>query len=120
MDHFAGKRTGLRGGAWLLLVLGTFGTIAATVTGLVAHLAYEDDSVLLSAIDPHQSLGFATTALFVGPTVWRWRSVRGGDAGGTRAYLAVALAGLAVLGPTGFLVGNLLMEWGIGVRGVTR
>ena len=48
MDYFAGKRPGLRGGAWLLLVLGALGTVAATVTGLVAHLAYEDDSILFS------------------------------------------------------------------------
>ena len=121
MDYFAGKRPGLRSGAWLLLVLGTLGTIAATVTGLVAHLAYEDDSILLSAIDRHQYLGFATTALFVGLTAWRWRSMRrGGDAGGTRVYLLVALAGLVVLGLTGFLGGGLLTEWGIGVKGITR
>ncbi len=73
MDYFAGKRPGLRSGAWILLVLGTLGTVAATVTGLLAHLAYEDDSILLSAIDRHQYLGFATTALFIGLTAWRRR-----------------------------------------------
>ena len=83
MDYFAGKRPVLRSGAWLLLVLGTIGTVVATVTGLVAHLAYEDGSILLSAIDRHQYLGFATTVLFVGLAAWRWRSMRrGGDAGG--------------------------------------
>ena len=121
MDYFAGKRPGLQGGAWLLLVLGALGTVAATVTGLVAHLAYEDDSILLSAIDRHQYLGFATTVLFVGLAAWRWRSMRrGGDVGGTRAYLVVALVGLVVLALTGFLGGNLLTEWGIGVKGITR
>ncbi len=96
MDCFAGKRPGL------LLVLGT---IAATITGLVAHLACEDDSILLSAIDRHQYLGFATTALFAGLTAWRWRSMhRGDEAVDTRSYLAMAL----------------LTEWGIGVRGITR
>ena len=118
MDYFAGKRPGLRSGAWLLL--GTIGTAVATVTGLVAHPAYEDDSILLSAIDRHQYLGFATTALFVGLAAWRWRSMRRGDVGGTRAYLVVALVGLAVLALTGFLGGNLLTEWGIGVKGITR
>ncbi len=121
LDYFAGKRPGLNGGAWLLLVLGTLGTLAATVTGLVAQLAYGDDSVLLSAIDCHQYLGFATTVLFVGLTAWRWRSMRrGGDAGGTRSYLVLALAGLVVLGVTNCIGGNLLTEWGIGVKGVTR
>ncbi len=73
MDYFAGKRPGLRSGAWILLVLGTLGAVGATVTGFLAHLAYEDDSILLSAIDRHQYLGFATTALFVGLTAWRRR-----------------------------------------------
>ncbi len=83
MDYFAGKRPGLRSGAWILLVLGTLGTVVATVTGLLAHLAYEDDLILLSAIDRHQYLGFSTTALFVGLTAWRWRSMRrGSDVGG--------------------------------------
>ena len=118
MDYFVGKRPGLRSGAWLMLVLGTLGTIAATITGLVAHLAYEDDSILLSAIDRHQYLGFATIALFVGLTAWRWRSMcRGDDAVDTRSYLAVGLAGL---GLTGLLGGGLLTEWGIGVSGITR
>lgn len=121
MDYFAGRKPGLRGAAWLLLVLGTLGTVAATTTGLVAHLAYEDDPVLLSAIDRHQYLGFATTVLFVGLTVWRWRSMRrGDDAGGRRAYVVVAVVGLAVLGITGFLGGTLVTEWGIGVKGLTR
>lgn len=35
-------------------------------------------------------------------------------------YLALALLGLVVLGVTGFLGGNLLTEWGIGVEGITR
>ena len=43
--------------------------------------------------------------------------MRGGDFGGARSYLVEALA---VLGLTGFLGGNLLMEWGIGVKGVAR
>lgn len=121
LDFVAGKRPNLRFTAWLLLVLGTLGAIGATVTGLVSHLAYEDDPILLAAIEPHQFLAFAATAIFVGLTVWRWRSLRSGtDAGGTWLYLAFALVGLVVLGVTGFLGGNLVSEWGIGVKDITR
>lgn len=121
LDFFAAKRLGLRSTAWLLLVLGTVGAVGATITGLVAHLAYEDVSYLLSAIDQHQYLAFAATAVFAGLTVWRWRSLRlGADVGGTRLYMALILLGLAVLAVTGFLGGNLQSEWGIGVRGITR
>jgi uncharacterized membrane protein len=45
---------------------------------------------------------------------------RGSDVGGSAVYLAVALLGVVVLGITGFLGGNLITEWGIGVRGITR
>ena len=98
------KRPNLHRPAWLLLMLGMIGAIAATVTGLIAHLPYEEDPTLLAAI-----------------TAWRWRSLRrGSDVGGSAPYLALALLGLVVLGITGFLGGNLITEWGIGVRGITR
>lgn len=121
LDLFAGKRPNLRFSAWLLLALGAIGAVAATVSGLVAHLAYEDDPTLLSAMEVHQYTAFAATAIFAALAAWRWFSLRrGSDVGGTWAYLALALLGLVVLGVTGFLGGNLLTEWGIGVEGVTR
>ena len=64
-DLFAGKRSNLRFSAWLLLALGAIGAVASTVSGLVAHLAYEDDPVLASAIEVHQYTAFAATAIFV-------------------------------------------------------
>jgi uncharacterized membrane protein len=119
-DLFAGKRSNLRFSAWLLLALGAIGAVASTVSGLVAHLAYEDDPVFASAIEVHQYTAFAT-AIFAALAAWRWFSLRrGSDIGGTWAYLASAVLGLILLGVTGLLGGNLLTEWGIGVEGVTR
>lgn len=121
LDAVARRWSGLQSFAWLLLVIGTVGTVLGTLTGLAAHLAYEDVERLHAPIGRHQYLAFATTAIFAGLTAWRWRSVRRGkDVGGTRLYLALMLAGLAVLGLTGLLGGNLLLEWGVGVRGITR
>ena len=121
LDFVAWKRPNLRSSAWLLLVLGTLGAIVATVSGLLAHLAYEDDPYLLSAMELHQYLAFVTTALFAVLTAWRWRSLRrGSDVGENPVYLALILLGVVVLGVTGFLGGNLLSEYGIGVKGITR
>ena len=119
-DLFAGKRPNLRFSAWLLLALGAIGAVAATVSGLVAHLAYEDDPILASAIEvPVHGLrrdghlrGARGLALVLFAARLGYR--------GTRVYLASAVLGLTVLGVTGSLGGNLLIEWGIGVEGVTR
>ena len=108
-DLFAGKRPNLRFSAWLLLALGAIGAVAVTgSSGLVAHLAYEDDPVLASTIEVHQYMAFAATAIFVALAAWRWFSLlRGSDIGGTRAYLASAVLDLTVLGVSGLLGGNL-------------
>lgn len=121
LDVFARRWPGLRSAAWLLLALGAAGTVLGTLTGLAAHFAYENVERLHDPIERHQNLGFATTAIFVGLAAWRWRSLRlGKDVGGTRLYLILMLSGLAVLGLTGFLGGSLNLEWGVGVRGITR
>ena len=121
LDVFARRWPGLRPAAWLLLVLGTLGAVLGTLTGLAAHLAYENVERLHDPIERHQNLGFATTAIFLGLAAWRWRSLRlSKDVGGTRLYLILMLVGLAVLGLTGLLGGNLLSNWGDGVRGATR
>jgi len=117
LDLYATRRPGLRSSAWLLLVLGTAGTLLATGSGLLAHLAYEGSEVLHDPIERHQYLAFAATAVFVGLTAWRFLSLRrGADVGGGRAYLILTAVGLALLGLTGFLGGNLLLEWGVGVN----
>ena len=121
LDVFARRWPGLRSAAWLLLALGAAGTVLGTLTGLLAHFAYEDVGRLQGPIERHQNLGFATTAVFAGLAAWRWWSIRrGGDVGGTRLYLVLMFVGLLVLGLTGFLGGNLNLEWGVGVRGITR
>jgi hypothetical protein len=63
----------LRVRAWLLL--GAIRAIAATILGLVVHLAYEDDPTLLSAIEVHQYTAFASTTVFA-LTAWRWFSLQ--------------------------------------------
>lgn len=84
LDLFAGKIPNLRFSAWLLLALGTIGAVAATVSRLVAHLAYEDDPTLHSAMEVHQYMAFAATAIFAALAAWRWFSLRrGSDVGGT-------------------------------------
>jgi hypothetical protein len=98
-----------------LLALGALGAVAATVSGLVVHLAYDNDPVLASAIEVHQYTAFAATAVFAALAAWRWLSLpRGSDVGGIRTYFVLALLGLPMLGVAGLLGGNLrtaLLAW---------
>ena len=72
--------------SWILLVLGTLGAIAASITGLISHFPYEETD-LHGVIETHQWWSFGVTALFIGLTVWRWTSRRNGrDAGEPQAY----------------------------------
>lgn len=104
--------------SWILLVVGVAAAIPSTVTGLIAHLPYEE-SALAAAIEPHQFLGMIGTLVSTGVLIWRFTARRQGkDLDAHPAYLGLAVLGLAwlvVLGGTG---GNLVFELGLNVRGV--
>ena len=105
----------LRPSAWLTLVLGAVMTLPTTVTGLIAHVPYED-SPAAGAIETHELLAFGTTALFIGLTAWRWRTRRrGGDAAAGWLYPGVALLGLVLLTATGYTGGSLVYDHAVGV-----
>jgi len=101
-------------------VLGTFATLPAAISGLVAHIPYEATG-LIEVIGIHQRVALAGTAITLAVLGWRWRSRRAGrDVGTTPLYLGVVGVGLlwlVVLGGTG---GQLVYEYGINVRGVNR
>lgn len=119
MDVLANRRPALRQTAWYLLLIGTLGAVLATITGLIAHLPYEE-SQYTGAIERHQYTAFATTAVFVALAAWRWRSARRDDLPSSAVYVGVSLLGLAVLVVTGYLGGQLVYELGVGVNGVSR
>lgn len=104
--------------SWLLLVIGGAAAVPATITGLIAHLPYEE-TALAAAIEPHQFLGLLGTLATMGLLGWRFNARRKGqDLGAHPVYVGLIVMGLVwvvVLGGTG---GNLVYELGINVRGV--
>ena len=103
---------------WLLLVVGTIGAVAATVTGLVSHFPYEETD-LHGVIETHQWWSFAATALFIAATIWRSISRRrGSDCGGSVSFLVVVAVGSGLLVMSGLTGGDLVFDYGINVRGV--
>ena len=104
--------------SWLLLVLGGLATLPATISGLVAHIPYEE-TALVEVIEVHQLLGLVGTAVTLAVLGWRWRSRRAGrDVGQSPLYLGVVAVGLVWLVVVGGTGGELTYEYGINVRGV--
>ncbi|MBV9788477.1 MAG: DUF2231 domain-containing protein, partial [Chloroflexi bacterium] len=90
------------------------------ITGIIAHLPYEESAVIES-IEQHQLLGFLTTGVFIALTAWRWRSRRtSGETGVSWIYLTVGVLGLIVLTITGMTGGNLVYNLGVGVKEIVR
>ena len=111
-------RSGMLQTTWLLLVLGTVGAIAATVSGLVSHFPYEETE-LHSIIETHQFWSFGVTALFIAATIWRFISRRrGSDCGASVPFLVVIAFGTGLLVMSGMTGGDLVFDYGINVRGI--
>ena len=110
--------TGMLQTTWLLLVIGTLGAMAATVSGLISHFPYEETE-LHGVIEKHQWWSFGVTALFIAATIWRFISRRSGtDCGGSVPFLAFVAVGTGLLVMSGITGGDLVFDYGINVRGV--
>ena len=111
-------KSGMLQTTWLLLVLGTIGAIAATISGLVSHFPYEETD-LHGIIETHQFWSFGVTALFIAATIWRFISRRrGSDCGASVPFLIVVFAGTGLLFMSGLTGGDLVFDYGINVRGI--
>ena len=103
---------------WLLLVIGTVGAIAATISGLISHFPYEGTD-LHGVIETHQWWSFGVTAIFIAATVWRLISRRkGADCGASIPFFLVVAVGTGLLVMSGMTGGDLVFDYGINVRGV--
>ena len=111
-------KSGMLQTTWLLLVLGTIGAIAATISGLVSHLPYGETEIH-GVIEIHQFWSFGVTALFIVATIWRFISRRrGSDCGASIPFLVVVALGTGLLVMSGMTGGDLVFDYGINVRGV--
>ena len=103
---------------WILLGCGALFALASAATGILAHFPYEQ-TPLAGAMERHQNLGLATTALFVLLAVWRWIARRQGtDNGASWPFLICLLAGLILMTLVGGTGGSLVYDHGANVRSV--
>ena len=111
-------KSGMLQTTWLLLVLGTIGAVAATISGLVSHFPYEETEIH-GVIETHQFWSFGVTALFIAATVWRFISRRrGSDCGASIPFFLVVAFGTGLLVMSGMTGGDLVFDYGINVRGI--
>lgn len=111
--------------AWagrLLLVLGTVGAMFAFVSGSFAEIwaARPPAYVPQEPLKRHEGLATLTSWLFIGLVAFRSFLSPTAARPLFRAYLAVALVGLAFLALTGWHGGQLVYRYGSGVEGRTH
>lgn len=120
LDLYGRWQPAVRRTAWITLLLGTLSAIPAVITGIIAHIPYEETAVI-GSIEQHEWLGFLTTGIFIALTAWRWRSRRAnGETSASWLYLTIGVLGLAVLTITGMTGGNLVYNLGVGVKEIVR
>jgi uncharacterized membrane protein len=101
-------------GLWLL-VLGLIGGIVASIFGAWSEEVVEAMGVPEAAIERHEHFAIASLVVFGALLAFRWW-IRGTWSARQKAiYFSVAMAGLLLLGTTGFFGGELVYRYGAGV-----
>ena len=97
------------------LILGVLGAILAVLTGAIEEEAAEEAGIPESVLEIHETLGYATLALFGALLVirlavrLRWMRER------PALYLTLGLLGVVIVAATGFYGGSLVYDFGAGV-----
>lgn len=107
----------LRDMSLLLLALGVLSAGAAVITGHFAEEAAEAQKISEAAIELHETVAFAASAIFGSLLVLRGVMRLGiiGDRQGLA--LAAAIIGVGVLAVAGYFGGDLVYTYGAGVAG---
>jgi uncharacterized membrane protein len=101
---------------WWFQLLGTLGVICAALSGVVAE-GFAGQALLRAAdtFELHEQLAFAASAIFSLLMFFRFASRRTIPPAWPRLYLAALGAGVALLLATGWLGGELVFRYGVGV-----
>jgi len=95
--------------------LGALALVPALLTGWAAYQTVAHDAPSHAAMTIHRNWAVATGAVFLGLVLLAWRERDRNWPGGWLSGFLL-LAGLALLGITGFLGGNLVYRHGLGVQ----
>ncbi|HXZ24586.1 MAG TPA: DUF2231 domain-containing protein [Nitrospiria bacterium] len=101
---------------WWLLILGLIGGTVAAGIGMWTEEQIEAMGVPEAAVDRHEAFAVTTMIVFAVLAVIRWWRRGRWSARDRVVYLSVAMAGLLLLGITGFYGGELVYRYGAGVQ----
>ena len=109
---------GLARGAYYLLVLGVLSALTAVFSGNEAALPFCGEAELVEHIEEHEDLATLVLFLFLGVTLGRLPLQLQGrlDGWGLKSWILATGIGCAMLWQTGFYGGELVYEYGVGVR----
>lgn len=97
------------------LIAGLLGAAVAVLTGAMAEELAEDKGIPESVLEIHEALGYATLLFFIGllalRLLMRWKLISERPA----LYLAMGVAGIAILSAAGYFGGSLVYDFGAGV-----
>ena len=113
-----GRRPDWHRGAYYLLVLGVLSALTAVFSGNEAALPFRGDAELVEHIEEHEDLATLVLFFFLGVAFGRLPLQLQGrlDSWGLKSWILAAGIGCALLWQTGFYGGELVYEYGVGVR----
>ena len=107
--------------AWVNLVLSALAAAVAVATGMTAEVWLSPTHETHQTLDVHRWLAYGTLATILALTIWRY-ALRGQFPKRTAAavYLTVSVAGLGLVGATGYYGGELVYSHGAAVQAIDR
>lgn len=110
------KSASFRDAGLYTLLAGLLGAAAAVVTGAIAEETVEDSDIPEALLNIHETLGYATLALFIGLLGLRLLMRRGVVREIPALYVTLGFIGVVVLLVTGYYGGVLVYDFGAGVN----
>jgi uncharacterized membrane protein len=110
------KSASFRDAGLYTLIAGLLGAVAAVVTGSIAEETVEDSDIPEALLNIHETLGYATLALFIGLLGLQLLMRRGVIREIPALYVTYGFIGVMVLLVTGYYGGVLVYDFGAGVN----
>lgn len=112
------KGKGFDRAGWHTLLLGLVATVLTLITGLLAARDVPAGSPALATLNTHRALGIATLVVFALQAACHVRS-KGVYSSGKRAlHTLVQIGGVALIVAVGYLGGELVYSYGVGVTAI--